>query len=341
MNRVKRIPSLDGLRAIAISMVVLGHMAKSGHAPRIFLEYYATVGVQIFFVISGFLITGILLREHDQTASISLTRFYARRSLRIFPAALVFLFFAFAFFWKDLRWYNMLAALLYVANHDASRPWILGHLWSLSIEEQFYLLWPSVLKRWYRHRVRILIGVAIFCPVLQTLLYAVKVRNGGPSMLPTIGDNLAAGCLLAVFASRITKIRPLVALVSVAVILSVPQFAANTPFRTLFMLFALRPLFYLAIATLILHVVQSPYRILNWAPIAWLGQISYSLYLWQQPFCSDPHMRSPWMAIGALGCACLSYYLVEQPILRWRDGQSAPAPHSISTTTPSPMLQAS
>jgi peptidoglycan/LPS O-acetylase OafA/YrhL len=78
---VKRIPSLDGLRALSIRLVVLGHMAKSGDAPQIFWDYYAAVGVEIFFVISGFLITSILLREHERTESINLKNFYIRRSL--------------------------------------------------------------------------------------------------------------------------------------------------------------------------------------------------------------------------------------------------------------------
>src|SRR5438445_5474501 len=121
---MRRIPSLDGLRAISITAVVLGHMAKSYHAPRIFWDYYASVGVQIFFVISGFLITGILLREHETFGRIDLARFYLRRSLRIFPAAIVFMCVACIFFWRDLRWYDIMAALLYVANMDHVRPWI-------------------------------------------------------------------------------------------------------------------------------------------------------------------------------------------------------------------------
>ena len=87
---MKRIPSLDGLRAISIAMVVAGHMGKSGHAPRIFWDVYAALGVKIFFVISGYLITTILLREHSRTSKISLRDFYIRGpigfSLRPWPS---------------------------------------------------------------------------------------------------------------------------------------------------------------------------------------------------------------------------------------------------------------
>ena len=134
---MKRIPSLDGVRAISILLVVLGHLAKSRHAPQIFWEYYADTGVRIFFVISGFLITTILSKEHTRTSTISLRTFYLRRAYRIFPAAVVFILVMVVAYWRELRWYNIAAAFLYVANFDYTRPWIFGHLWSLSVEEQF------------------------------------------------------------------------------------------------------------------------------------------------------------------------------------------------------------
>ena len=146
-------------------MVVVGHLAKSGHGPRIFWTTYAGIGVSIFFVISGYLITTILLKEHSRTSNIRLRDFYIRRAYRIFPAAFVFMLFVFAFYWRSLRWYDMAAAMLYVANLDVHRPWILGHLWSLSIEEQFYLVWPGVLKKWYAQRTKILLAVCVCAPL--------------------------------------------------------------------------------------------------------------------------------------------------------------------------------
>lgn len=303
-------------------MVVLGHMAKSHHAPRVFWDHYAPAGVDIFFVISGYLITSILLREQDTTGTINLSQFYWRRSLRIFPAALVFFFFAFLFFWHSLHWYDIAAAMLYVANLDHGRPWILGHLWSLSIEEQFYLLWPTVLRKWYKHRIAILISVAVAAPACRLLMYALKVPRAGGDVFPMSGDAIAVGCLLAIFSSRIGEIsRPVAAICALAMV-TIPVFPATSAFRTTLLYLVLRPAFYCSTAAVILHVVRNPYRFLNAALVMWLGRISYSLYLWQQPFCADPRLRSGWLVIGALACACISYYVVEQPVLRFRERQS-------------------
>jgi peptidoglycan/LPS O-acetylase OafA/YrhL len=102
-------------------------------------------------------------------------------------------------------------------------------------------------------------------------------------------------------------------------VLLIPSYPANTPIRTLFMLFVLWPILHCSIAGLVLHVIQSPYRILNLAPLVWLGRISYSLYLWQEPFFFNPTRQPAYKLLLGIGLACLSYYLVEQPVLRLRD----------------------
>jgi peptidoglycan/LPS O-acetylase OafA/YrhL len=316
---VKRIPSLDGLRAISIAAVVLGHLGKSGHGPQIFREVYADTGVRLFFVISGFLITKILVEEHDQTSSLNLKNFYLRRALRIFPAAFVFLALALVFYWHDIRWDHLVAASLYVANFDPARPWIFGHLWSLGVEEQFYLLWPGILTRWYEKRKTILVGILVLAPICRLALYCFKVPGGDYGGYPWATSNLASGCLLAMFAPRLPRIRISVGLVMALGVLLIPLFAANTAARTLLQVFILQPILCLSMAGVLLHVVQTPYRFLNSGPISWLGRISYSLYLWQQPFCSDPHLRHGYFVVFAVAAAALSYYCVEQPILRWRD----------------------
>jgi peptidoglycan/LPS O-acetylase OafA/YrhL len=146
-----------------------------------------------------------------------------------------------------------------------------------------------------------------------------KFDGGGPPTLPTVADNVAAGCLIAVFASRVPKISRSAFWLMVVAMLLIPLYSAHSAARTLFMLFALRPLLHVSIAGVLVHVVNAPYRILNRGPVVWLGQISYSLYLWQQPFCSDPALRSGYLALLAFLCAALSYYLVEQPVLRLRE----------------------
>ncbi len=314
-----RIASLDGLRAISIALVVLGHLGKNGHAPLIFKSHYTDLGVDLFFVISGYLITTILLQEQQQTSTIILKQFYARRAFRIFPAAFVFILVAAAFYWPQLRWYNIASALVYVANFDGTRPWIFGQLWSLGVEEQFYLLWPSVLKKWGDHKVTILIGVTIFAPVIQSFLFHLKVAGGTIGAWPGVASTLAAGCLLAVIGSSAPNVGKVAATLMLFTLFAIPFFAANTPGKTLLLLFILDPAKHLCMAGLLIHVVQRPYRFLNWAPVVWLGNVSYSLYLWQQPFCADPTLRSAYFTVFAIICAALSYYLVERPMLGLRD----------------------
>src|SRR5579862_366370 len=115
-------------------MVILGHLVRWKHVSLEIAGDYGALGVNIFFVLSGYLITNLLLREHERSSTISLRDFYIRRAFRIFPAALVFLTVVVALYWRQMRWYHVAAALFYVANMDLWRPWIFGHLWSLSIE---------------------------------------------------------------------------------------------------------------------------------------------------------------------------------------------------------------
>ncbi|MGA9472128.1 MAG: acyltransferase [Terriglobales bacterium] len=325
---MQRIPSLDGLRAISITLVVLSHLVKWKHVSLEVLGSYGALGVHVFFVLSGYLITNLLLREYERSSTINLRDFYIRRAYRIFPAAFVFLAVVIVIYWQQIRWYHAAAAMLYVANMDVSRPWIFGHLWSLGIEEQFYLLWPFALKKWYRHKTTILLCVSVATPVFWVGMYAFRVSNGLVGSLPAYADQLAIGCLLAIFAPRIPRIRGWLALIMVLATILIPWFPATNALRSLFMLFVLGPLLNLCLAGLVLHVIQIPYRALNWAPVAWLGKVSYSLYLWQELFCSNASLHLGYFLIlPALACACLSYYCVELPMLRLREkrGRSRPS----------------
>ena len=330
---MRRIPSLDGLRAISIALVMLSHLIKWKHVSLGVMQTYGDLGVDIFFVLSGYLITNLLLREHERKATISLRDFYIRRAFRIFPAAYVFLAIVTVLYWHEIRWYHIVAAALYVANMDSLRPWVFGHLWSLSIEEQFYLLWPFTLKRWHRHRIAILLGVLIATPFFHAVLYAFKVHDLLAGSLPLVADKLAIGCLLAILAPRLPKIPGYLALAMVAAMIFLPWYSGNSAARTLFMLFVLSPFGNVSIAGVVLHVIQVPYRALNWAPVAWLGRISYSLYLWQEVFCSNPTFNRGYvLVLPALACATLSYYLVEQPMLRLRDKNSR-TPAAVAAAT--------
>jgi peptidoglycan/LPS O-acetylase OafA/YrhL len=320
MKRIpSRIPSLDGLRAISISLVVVGHWVEMRYHSDI-AGAFANLGVRIFFIISGYLITTLLLKEYEKTSTIGLREFYVRRAYRIFPAAMVFMLPVFVIFWHELRWYHMVAAALYLANFDFAHPWYLGHLWSLSVEEQFYFLWPGVLKKWHRHRVAILLGVVAFAPLYRVVCHFLQLHGKADETFPAVADVLAIGCMLAIFAARVPKIGRVWAAGMILPIVLVPVYLGVLRFHlTAVLLFVLWPVMHISIAGLLLHVVQRPYWILNVRPVVWLGKISYSLYLWQQLFAYGNHHRPWYFVLVAVGLASASYYLVEQPMLRVRE----------------------
>jgi peptidoglycan/LPS O-acetylase OafA/YrhL len=327
---LKRIPSLDGLRAISICLVIAGHWTNT-HYGVDSASAYANLGVRIFFVISGFLITTLLLKEEEKTGTINLRNFYVRRAYRILPAAFAFMLPMFVIYWHELRWQEMAAAVFFVMNFDFHKPWSIGHLWSLGVEEQFYFLWPGIFKSIRRHRVGVLLGVIVGAPFVSEFCFWLRLPGGDYGIFPTVADNLAIGCLLAVVIQRIPAIRPWLAACMLLVIAAVPAFPATSAIQTTVKVFVLWPLMQVCIAGVLLHVVRHPYRILNLAPVAWLGRISYSLYLWQQCF-TFTHNPKPWYFIFVvLGLACASYYLVEQPMLRVRNSRKPALPPSRQT----------
>jgi len=318
---MKRIPSLDGLRAISISLVLAGHWAELRYHADV-AGAFANLGVRIFFIISGYLITTLLLKEYEKTSTIRLREFYVRRAYRILPAAMVFMLPVFLIFWRELRWYHIAAAGLYLANFDYAHPWFLGHLWSLSVEEQFYFLWPSVLKKWHRHRMRILVAVIAVAPLYRVACHFLGLHGRADETFPAVADVLAMGCLLAIFAAKLPKIKPLWALGMIVPVVFVPVYAGALRFHiTVLLLFVLWPVMHVSIAGLLLHAVQTPYWMLNARPVVWLGKISYSLYLWQQLFLYGRHSRPWYFVFFALALASASYYFVEQPMLRLRERQ--------------------
>jgi peptidoglycan/LPS O-acetylase OafA/YrhL len=335
---MKRIPSLDGLRAISILLVVIGHLTESHSKTEIGLDVagaFANLGVQIFFVISGYLITKLLLLESQKTGTVSLRQFYIRRAYRILPAATFYMLPVFFIFRHELRWYHAAAAMLYLANFDFSHPWFLGHLWSLSVEEQFYLLWPGALKKWIstRNRIYILAGVIAFAPCYRILCHSLGLHGQADGTFPAVADALATGCLLSVLEPqllpRLLKLRnwrvPLI-LQMILLLLLVPLYWGAREFHlTLTLLFVLWPAMHFSIAGLLLCAVQSHTWILNAKPIAWLGRVSYSLYLWQQLFVYGKHPRAWYGPLLALGMASISYYLVERPALRLREKRPSEA----------------
>ena len=320
-----RIHSLQGLRAICITFVVLAHLSGTHNCfHSLVIERYGNLGVRIFLVLSGYLITSQLVKERATTGTISLKTFFARRGYRIFPAAYVFMLVAIATHWKSLSAGNIATALTYTVNYYQHRNHVLGHLWSLGVEEQFYLVWPLCLLLFFRNRLWIVASVVAAGPVFRVLFWLLWGRAGLEHPFPVFMDALAMGAAVSLLGH---KLKPLQAAVASRWFLSVPaltlllpliQFWSSRIYQTL----GLTAL-HLGIALSLRHVMERRYSVLNSVPVVWLGGISYSLYLWQQPFL-DRWSSAPWSAfplnlIVALSLASASFYLVEQPCLRLRE----------------------
>ena len=340
-----RIPSLDGIRAISILMVLYGHVSSTRGFPVSIIGKYgdwfgdvAHLGVLVFFVISGFLITSLLMREREATGTISLKRFYLRRVLRIFPAFYAFILVLAIAVWLDaihLTGRDFAFALTYTVNYVPHPPWRTGHLWSLSVEEQFYLLWPLTLLVLRERRALIIAVAAIFAGPLARVAIREWIFHVDPHSLggmtksfPAMFDYLATGCALALLRPwlltrtwylRLTASRGLA--LAIPLVLLINRIGNHT---TAILLGS--PMMNVCIALLIesgtRHAGSLAGRLLNWKPIAFLGVLSYSLYLWQQLFLD--YQSRAWMdafpqnLVFVFLAALASWFLVERPFLRLR-----------------------
>ncbi len=335
-----RLPSIDGLRAVSIALVLLGHLRLTrGFPDGVVPPGLAEFGVRTFFVISGFLITTLLLGEWQRTNTISIRDFYVRRIYRIFPAFYFFLAVTLtlaALSVIQLQPFDALAAATYTMNYHQDRSWWLGHLWSLSVEEQFYLLWPLAFSLATPGRAAwVAAGAVLLGPLARVGSWVLlpSSREGIGESFPTVCDAIAIGCLLACVRDRLTAVPQylaflrsrwflglpflavgcaVVARTHVAIDYAVAQSAANV-----------------VIALSVDRWVRWPDgalgRVLNAGPMVFIGTLSYSLYLWQQLFLNasaSSGLNAFPLNIGlAFVAACFSYYLVERPFLRLRNRQ--------------------
>jgi peptidoglycan/LPS O-acetylase OafA/YrhL len=361
-------PQLDGVRGLAVLVVVAFHTPLRAAIPGGFL------GVDLFFVLSGFLITVLLAEEHRDAGRIRPLRFFARRMVRLLPALLVLL--AFCSFLalgcrSPAKSYSLFRSVLLTLTYSANWYWVfdaplhyLAHTWSLALEEQFYLLWPFALMALLRCRSRpislALVGMGIAAAALLRAAVwegpATFSHHPATTCLAMRADALLAGCslgLMAVWGWLTHGRSPLLrccnasaALFLLTVVLTIPSGDVGL-YRGGFTLVALAAAFWLA------GVVQDPPRLLCWSPLTWIGRLSYGIYLWHYPlFALVPGwlrklgVGSPggvlvWSAEVALtlGAAAASYYGVERPIRRWgcaaKPRVAASTPRSPGSAAPS------
>lgn len=333
----RHLPELDGLRGVAIIAVVIHHQLTPFRMNGGFL------GVDLFFVLSGYLITSLLLAEFEKTRSISLRNFYVRRVLRLGPALVLYLAASLAvthhtqLISLTRQLWLIVIALLYSTNWRMAFAWdpVLDPtaiIWSLSIEEQFYLVWPIVvfgclaikLKR------RIIVG-ALGLTILAVMLHRYLLFEEGTNLArlyygtDTRADALLMGCLIAlvpvavfgIATKRWLKFAGGVSAAGLAFLMIAASFGDAFLYRGGFTGVAL-------LAGIVIFVAANfPPRLLSvalsWSPLRWLGRISYGLYLWHWLVVRNTSLYylghwEPSARLGiALGIAAVSFYIVERP----------------------------
>ncbi len=357
----RRLLELDGLRGIAVLMVVFGHAqgtlphGYSGWLSPLLLLTDADMGVRVFFILSGFLITSILMAEYDWSGTICLIDFYKRRILRIFPA-----FYAYLFFITGLSVTGVLpisAPLLlfaatfmlnYVCAGYILLGWgvpdglfyaAIGHFWTLSLEEQFYWIWPLALIFVLGKRAFVLVP-ALLCviPLIRIATYFLcpGVRGQLAMMFHTGSDVILFGCLLAIYSIRYPDWFKRLILPSWAVGLQIfliwivlPRIEIIVPTQSFHVIWAAinytvdSLLLTLVIANVLLQPEAIYTRLLRNRILVFIGTISYSLYLWQQLFCYPMHsvfnVRFPLNVLLAMGMGYLSYRFIERPFLQVKE----------------------
>jgi peptidoglycan/LPS O-acetylase OafA/YrhL len=353
-TRIPKLPSLDGWRAVSIALVLICHSTYTPGFPTVSKTLFDCCdavgiwGVRFFFVISGFLITHLLIQEQAERGFISLKNFYARRALRILPVCYFYLF-VLGFFTHYAQNATMWAAnLTFTTNFFIILdPLPTRHLWSLGVEEQFYLLWPVLLGIFISRAddvsklARILILPVIIAPTVRLLHYKQLYPAGWEFLFANSSffarfDSLAYGCLAALWFNHgrlslenLYRKHPGKIVVAGVLLIFSPWLL---PFHGRFGATCFDSLQAIGFTFLLLQSLLLPergfYRALNWRWVRHLGVLSYSIYIWQQMFCGTDAavfgltsawwLRFPTWILTALLAAHASYYLLEKPLLKLR-----------------------
>lgn len=346
MKPLGRVPALDGVRGVAILLVLGWH--ADGLLPG------GSLGVNLFFVLSGFLITSLLIDEHHATGHLSLRSFYRRRALRLLPALVFAVAVAFAVILvtDPGRFTRGLWSIPMIATFTVNMPFAkelvpgeLGQLWSLSQEEQFYVLWPPILAVLLIHRAspRIiaaaLVGLAALAVAWRTgLVYSTSGHPGKFWYRPdTNAESLLLGCATAFcvshgFIRRVPHAVSIVLLAYAALIVALITWGTVEFFNAL-------PVFAVASAIVIARIVIEPdwwfSRLMAVAPLRALGRVSYALYMLHLPFVLWLGWQAG-MPIAVL-LAAFSYRYVEAPFLR-RKRRWSPAAAVSPARRPRPVV---
>ena len=336
-----RIPTLDGWRAIAILLVTVNHAAESiwGDRPDILaFTRLGFLGVDVFFALSGLLITKLLIEEQERTGNISLKAFYIRRCFRVLLPCYFYIAVISCFSMVHSRT-ELLASIFFFRNYlDAHYSgFYTAHLWSLAVEEHFYLLWPVIVvfaSAKYGRQVAMWGAVAIGLWRIASPVYFPNLFAAAFPLYRTDYrlDSLLWGCVIGFLLHKsdaLKRITPSLWIGILAVYLVCVRFFS--PIHRLWMPMLLP----LLIAGTVMHPDWKFSRILDCQPLKWIGKISYSLYLWQMIFLvQSTHspfwwQRFPANLMLAFVVATICYYRVDLPLQRlgYRLAKRAEARH--------------
>jgi len=354
--KAKYVPALDGLRGLAILLVITHHQLIPLSLSGGFL------GVDLFFVLSGFLITTLLVTECDATETVSLKNFYLRRVLRLGPALVLYLIVSLVVtyqlhpgdFLRELRLVGL--ALAYSTNWRLAFGWDMSLdptaiIWSLSIEEQFYLVWPLLLLvclSFRLKRMHLIIGlivvIAAICLHRRQMWFAGAELNRLYYGTDTRADAPLMGCLLALIPQRAftfaigraLKFATMAAVCLLVYLVTTIHFTDTFLYRGGYTGIALLS------GIITLTAANQPstlfVKILGWQPLRFFGRISYGLYLWHWLLLKTTTFYfwvgptwDPWARCGvAIVVSALSFYLIETPFNRLKTKfsfNSAPLKH--------------
>lgn len=344
----EKFPSINGLRAISIILVILHHLSLKEQIFLPILKKYqwtrpvidiiqdGQFGVNVFFVISGFLITSIMLNEEANTGTVSFKNFFARRVLRIFPAYYFLLFVYFVL--QNLGYIHLtllswITALTYTKNFIwVSFDWYTAHSWSLSVEEHFYLFWPLVFVYGKSFRKAFAIFLIMIVPFLRVIDHFYQINWIDEQNIFTRIDSIATGVVFALYRKQILDFIKskwsLTLYISSFILLTIrlfPSWASKFHIEAIFIPLGLSygTLANFAIAFFMMYVVFGPqkilFKVLNTKVLNYIGLLSYSLYLWQQIFISGSDFwigKYPQNIFFLSLFALFSYYIIEKPFLR-------------------------
>lgn len=327
-------PALDGFRAVAILAVAAGHCQ---------VPYFrgGFIGVDIFFVLSGYLITGLLVSETERTERIAFGRFYLNRALRLMPPLLLMLLAYvsvghFMFPDADIG-RTALAALFYVSD---MRPLLqltpdpIGHTWSLGVEEKFYLIWPLAFLFIMRLRraqaVWVVAGLFAACAIWRVAMASIaapgfRVAYG----FDTNAAGLMLGALLTIMPWRpsrtVTFAAAIFAMFGLAVAVSAFRFQDDGPGTVMAFI----------MTTAVIGATEfdnAITRALSWKPLVTIGTLSYSIYLWHYPMARflrqhlSPELTFPVVMFASVLIAAASWHFMERPLKSFRHRIAGRAP---------------